>query len=208
MPVKDGDIVYWLNNSLYLNITNRCSNKCYFCFRHFWDGIAGFRLKLNSEPSAKQIIRELENHVSRKMWNDIVFCGFGEPTVRLDCIIEVAKWIRKYYPFLKVKLNTNGHAYLLNPGRNVIGELREAGIDAVSISLNGHDKETYSSVCRPEFEDAYESVIKFIQGAKEAFKEVEVTAVNIPEIDVSRIQDLAQRLNVKFRIRDFIQCIY
>jgi len=96
-----GEIVYWLGDSLYLNITNRCTNKCYFCFRRYWDGIAGFKLKLAQEPSAEQIIECLERHILRRKWKEVVFCGFGEPTIRLDCILEVTRWIKRHYPFFK-----------------------------------------------------------------------------------------------------------
>ncbi|MEM1550726.1 MAG: TatD family nuclease-associated radical SAM protein [Candidatus Bathyarchaeia archaeon] len=203
-----GDIVYWLEDSLYLNITNRCSNKCYFCFRHFWNGIAGFRLKLSNEPSTEKVIEELKKHISRRRWKEIVFCGFGEPTSRLDCLLEVARWIKKYNPFLKIRLNTNGHAILLNPGRDVVGELKSAGVDSVSVSLNGHDEEIYNIVCRPEFKEAYRSVINFIQAVKDADLDVEITAVSLPEINIPRIQDFAGKIGAKFRLREFIPVIY
>lgn len=208
MPKKNEDIVYWLGDSLYLNITNRCSNKCYFCFRHFWNGIAGFRLKLSEEPDAEKVIEELKEHISRKRWREVVFCGFGEPTCRLDCLLKVARWIKKYYPFLKVRLNTNGQALLLNPGRDVVSELKNAGIDAVSVSLNGHDEETYNKVCRPEFKEAYRSVINFIHELKNANIDVEITAVNLPEIDIFRIQDFANKVGAKFRLRELIPLVY
>lgn len=91
-------VVYWLDSSLYLNITNRCSNDCYFCFRNYWRGIGGFNLKLTHEPSADQVIRELLKQIHRKRWNEVVFCGFGEPTARLDCILKVTRWIKEHSP--------------------------------------------------------------------------------------------------------------
>lgn len=202
------DIVYWLNETLYLNITNRCSNNCYFCFRHYLRGIAGFNLKLEREPTVKQIIKQLKRFISTRHWKEIVFCGFGEPTMRLDCILEVTEWIKKYWPYIKVRLNTNGHGYLLNPGRNVAKELKKAGIDAVSVSLNGHERKIYRQICKPSFENAYESVLDFIRRAKQEELEVEITCVRVPEIDVSKIRDLALRLNVKFRVRAYIPCFY
>ncbi|MBS7640742.1 MAG: TatD family nuclease-associated radical SAM protein [Candidatus Bathyarchaeia archaeon] len=208
MLKKNEDIIYWIGDSLYLNITNRCSNKCYFCFRHFWDGIAGFRLKLSEDPDAEKVIEELKEHISKRRWREVVFCGFGEPTFRLDCLLKVTRWVKRYYPFLKVRLNTNGQALLLNPGRDVVGELKAAGIDSVSVSLNGHDEETYNKVCRPEFKEAYRSVIKFIHELKNADIDVEITAVNLPEINVSRIQDFANKVGAKFRLRELLLVIY
>lgn len=202
------DIVYWLGDSLYINITNQCSNRCYFCFRHFWDGIAGFKLKLSREPTVEEIIEELKEHISKRRWSEVVFCGFGEPTFRLDCLLEVTKWIKRYYPFLKVRLNTNGHALLLNPGRDVVAQLKSAGIDVVSVSLNGHDEETYNKVCRPKFREAYKSVIDFIQALKKANMDIEITALNLPEINVSKIRGFAEKMNAKFRLREPIPLIY
>jgi TatD family-associated radical SAM protein len=204
----DQNVVYWLGNSLYLNITNRCSNNCYFCFRHYLRGIAGFHLKLKDEPCPERIIEQIERYMPMRRWKEVVFCGFGEPTMRLDCILEVTRWIKRYHPNMKVRLDTNGHGYLLNPGRDAVKEIREAGINAVSVSLNGHDKKTYQYVCKPSLKDAYKSVLSFIVEAKRANLEVEVTAVRIPEIDISKIQNLASQLGVKFRARDYIPCFY
>ncbi|MEM2442833.1 MAG: TatD family nuclease-associated radical SAM protein [Candidatus Bathyarchaeia archaeon] len=208
MVGENGQIVYWLNDSLYLNITNRCSNRCYFCFRHYWNGIAGFKLKLRNEPSSEEVIEDLRQHVSRRRWKEVVFCGFGEPTIRLNCIIEVTEWIKCYHPYLKVRLNTNGHGLLLNPERDVVAELKKSGVEAVSISLNGHDEDTYNRVCMPVFNDAYKSVLRFIREAKNASLDTEVTVVRIPEVDIKRIQDLASNLGVKFRVRELISCFY
>ncbi|MEM2749467.1 MAG: TatD family nuclease-associated radical SAM protein [Candidatus Bathyarchaeia archaeon] len=202
------NIIYWLGDSLYLNITNRCSNRCYFCFRHYWNGIAGFNLKLREEPDPKRVIEDLKKHISRRRWVEVVFCGFGEPTVRLDCILEVARWIKRHYPGIRIRLDTNGHGLLLNPGRDVVRELKDAGVDAVSVSLNGHDEETYNKVCRPDFKDAYKSILEFIKRAKNESLDVEVTAVRIPEIDILKVHDLAANLGVKFRVREFIPCFY
>jgi len=202
------NIVYWLGDTLYLNITNRCSNKCYFCFRHYWSGIAGFNLKLKEEPEPMRVIEDLKKHMSRRRWSEIVFCGFGEPTIRLDCVLEIAKWIKRHYPSMRIRLDTNGHGFLLNPGRDVVRELKDAGVDAVSVSLNGHDEETYYRVCKPIFKDAYRSVIDFIKRAKDESLDVEVTAVRIPEIDISKIHDLAVNLGTRFRAREFIPCFY
>jgi len=136
----------------------------------------------------------------------LVFCGFGEPTVRLDCILRVTRWV-KGNSNLSVRVDTNGHGYLLNPGREVVKELNAVGVDGVSVSLNGQDKETYNKVCRPVFADAYEAVLGFIQKAKRLLN-VEVTAVRIPEIDIYEIERMASQLEVRFRLREYIPCFY
>jgi len=205
MAKKRPSIVYWLENNLYLNITNRCSNNCYFCLRNFLDGVGGFNLKLEKEPTISEIIAELENVINRRNWREIVFCGFGEPLERLDCVLEVSRWIRKHYgKIVTLRVDTNGQALLLNKGRNVVKELKMAGVDKVSVSLNAHDKETYNQVCRPNFENAFESILEFVKKAKELL-DVEVTVVRIPEVDISKAEQIAKEMGVKFRVREYIQ---
>jgi len=199
-------IVYWLGDNLYLNITNKCSNRCYFCIRNFTDGIAGFKLKLNREPNSKEVIRRLVNHINRKSWREIVFCGFGEPTANFVCLLEVAEWISKYH-MIPIRVNTNGHGYLLNPKRKVIKEMRDAGVSKISVSLNAVDKENYKMICRPTFENAFEETIKFIEKAKKNFK-VEVTAVKVPELNVEKFMKLAESLGIPSRLRNYIQPFY
>ncbi len=88
--------VYWLENKLYLNITNKCSNHCIFCIRNFKKGVANFNLKLDVEPTAATVTSELEQALYGGNWKEIVFCGFGEPTAKLDTLLEVARWIRQH----------------------------------------------------------------------------------------------------------------
>jgi TatD family-associated radical SAM protein len=199
-------IVYWLGNNLYLNITNRCSNDCYFCFRRYKNGVGGFNLKLREEPTPTQTIEELKNIVNKGFWREIVFCGFGEPLARLDHVLEVTRWIKKN-PSMIVRIDTNGQAYLLNKERNVIEELKEARVDRLSISLNAHDEETYNHVCKPKFKDAYKSVLKFIKEAKDKF-DVEITTVTIPEVNIPRIREMARKFGVKFRLREYQPCFW
>jgi len=203
---KSPSIVYWLGNNLYLNTTNRCSNNCYFCIRTFKEGVGDFNLKVNREPSTEEVIRELQNFINLKNWSEIVFCGFGEPLERLDCVLEVCRWIKKYYgKAASIRIDTNGQGTLINKGREVIGELKEAGVDKISVSLNAPDKETYNQVCRPTFNNAFGSVLEFIKRAKEVFH-VEITTVAIPEVDTSKIGEIAKKMGVKFRIREYIPC--
>jgi cyclic pyranopterin phosphate synthase len=202
-PKRDPSIVYWLDNNIYLNITNRCSNSCYFCFRKFKSGIKEFNLKLEKEPTKEEVIEELRKVINRKNWSEVVFCGFGEPLERLDLVLEVTRWLKKHY-WRTVRVDTNGQRYSLNKGRNVVRELKEAGVDKVSVSLNAHDKETYNQICKPVFEDVYENVLDFIKKAKEEGIETEVTAVTIPEVEISKVKELAERMGVKFTVRHYI----
>jgi len=203
---KPPSVVYWLEDNLYLNITNRCPNNCFFCLRKFKSGVGGFNLKLREEPQPEEVLSEIERVINRKSWREIVFCGFGEPLERLDCIIQVAMLIKARHG-IAVRINTNGQGLLLNKGRNVIKELKEAGVDKLSISLLANDKSTYDYICKPTLENAFESVIEFIRKAKSEIN-TEVTAVTIPEVDISKVRELANMLDASFRTRQYIACIW
>lgn len=200
--------VYWLDNKLYLNITNRCSNSCFFCFRNFKRGVGGFNLKLVQEPTLNQINSELAEVLYMHGWDEAVFCGFGEPTERLDILSAAARWVKQHYGRpLRIRVDTNGHGYVLNKGRDVAAELKAAGVDKVSVSLNAGDEETYREICTPTFEGAYEATIDFICRAR-TILEVEATAVRMPEVDLTKAKAVAEGLGVKFRVREYIPCFY
>jgi TatD family-associated radical SAM protein len=200
--------VYWLDDTLYLNITNQCSNTCYFCLKRYRRGVGGFNLKLAKEPTAAEITSELLKVLHMRSWDGLVFCGFGEPTTRLDVLLEVACWVRQHYGRpLQIRLDTNGHGYALNAGRDVAAELKAAGVDRVSVSLNAGDSETYMEICKPAFPDAYEAVLDFICKAKLVLK-VEATAVRLPEVDLAKAQAVADGLGVAFKVREYIPCFY
>ncbi len=204
---SDPSIVYYFKNNIYLNITNRCTNDCYFCFRKFKSGIAGFNLKLKDEPSSDVIIEELKSMLDQRSCAEVVFCGFGEPTIRLGTVLEVAAWI--YRKALKpIRLDTNGHALLLYPERPVASELRDVGVSSVSVSLNAHTKSIYNKVCRPKLPNAFEKTLEFIKCITSLGLDTEITAVAVPEINISKVRALAAELGVKFRARPYYDFIW
>jgi cyclic pyranopterin phosphate synthase len=201
-------IAYWLDNSLYLNITNKCSNDCWFCFRNFKQGVGGFNLKLEREPTTVEVQAELESALPLKRWGEVVFCGFGESTARLDVLLEVARWMRKRGGSTPIRVDTNGHGYALNKGRNVAEELRAAGVNKVSVSLNGHDEASYAENCRPQFEGGFAAVLEFVKKAKKAGLDVEVSAVRMPEVNMEKVGAIAESLGVPLRIMEYIPCFW
>ena len=200
---KKPSIIYWLGNNIYVNITNKCSNSCYFCFRKFKNGIQDFNLKLEKEPTAEEVMGELRKIINKRNWSEVVFCGFGEPLERLDIVLEVTKRVKKKY-WKPVRINTNGQGCLLNKGRDVVRELKETGVDKVNVSLNAHNKKIYNQICKPVFEDAYENVIEFIKKVKEKGLEIEATSVSIPEIKISKVKEIAKQIGVKFSVREYV----
>ena len=150
---------------------------------------------------------ELEVTVQRKTWKEFVFCGFGEPTERLDLLLELTRWIKKRRGYILIRVNTNGHGYLLNAGRDVATELKVAGVDKVSVSLNADNEETYNEICKPSSKDAFASVLEFVKKAMQVL-DVEVTAVTTPEVELRKVEALTNQLGVKFRLRQFIPCFW
>jgi len=131
-------------------------------------------------------------------FDEIVFCGFGEPLMRLEEVVGVAKALKK--KGLRIRINTNGHANLI-AGSKVVEKFRGI-IDAVSISLNAQDWETYNKLCKPRFgKETYQAVIDFIKDCKEVIPSVTVTAVDMQGVDMERCKAIAEELGVSFRAR-------
>lgn len=190
-------ITYAIRDSFYLNITNRCTCKCYFCVTHFTDYVKGHNLRLDNEPSAEKIIAAIPPDVHAR-YKEVVFCGYGEPTLRLEVIKEVCRYLKK--KDMIVRINTNGHGNLI-AGRPVAAELKGL-VDNVSVSLNALDAQEYQRVCQSQFgESGFDRVVEFIRDAKEHLPYVEVTTVARPGLDIRPYQEFARKLGVDFRAR-------
>lgn len=195
---ESSKIAYEIRDSLYLNITNRCTNNCYFCVRAQTAFVKGHNLKLDREPTVDEILKSIEKEP--KKYKEIVFCGYGEPTSRLDVVKTVAKYAKEHGA--KVRLVTNGHGDLIN-GRPVANEL--AGlVDRVSVSLNTSAEEQYESICKPEFgAQTYKAVVAFIKDCVKNNIETEVTCLNLPEVDINGCESAARKLGASFRMRTY-----
>lgn len=188
---------YTLKGNLYINLTNECTNDCDFCIRNISDGIGGNKLWLESEPDTKEIIEAVGNPEG---YREVVFCGYGEPLMRLEQVLEVSRYLKKNFN-TRIRLNTNGQANLVY-GRDII-PLLEGLIDAVSVSLNAKNAEDYQRLCSPQYgEEAYYTVLDFIKECKEYIPEVTITVVNvIPEEDIRKCSAIAEELGVQFKVR-------
>ncbi len=192
-----GQITYPIRNSLYLNITNRCTAACTFCVRYTTDFVKGHNLRLAGEPTAEAVINEIGDP---KRYAEIVFCGYGEPLLRLDVVKAVSAEVKRQGG--KVRIDTNGHANLIHK-RNVLPEL--AGlVDAVSVSLNAQNSEIYEKLTQPKFGSiTYETVKEFIREAKKYIPEVTATVVSAPGVDIEACRKIAEELGAKFRVREY-----
>lgn len=191
-------INYEIDGKLYINLTNRCSNRCTFCVRDKPDDFE-FDLWLEREPAAEEVIREIG---TAEKYGEIVFCGFGEPTERLPELLEIARYLKTLNK--KVRLNTNGQADLIWH-RRTAPELTGL-IDAVSISLNAGDRENYEKRCLPEFgAGAYDAVLAYARDCVRCVPEVTLTVVDIlTPNELSRCAAAATEIGASFRVRKLI----
>lgn len=193
------DIIYRLGDSLYLNLTNRCTNQCEFCVRQYKDGIAGYNLRLDKEPTAKKVIAEIENPED---YEEIVFCGYGEPLIRLEAVIEIADWLQEFD--VAVRINTNGQANLIHQ-RNIVPEL-EGLIDTISISLNAKNAKKYKQLCNPEFGlDTFPAILDFIEECKGIIPNVVLSVVKYPTTSIYECRKIAENFGVEFKVRQYGQ---
>lgn len=190
-------IAYKIRNSLYLNITNRCSNRCTFCAKFTDFFVKGHFLKLDHEPSANEVMAAIGDPTG---YDEIVFCGYGEPLLRLDLVREVAGRLKKMG--CRIRINTDGQANLVH-GRNILPEL--AGlVDTISVSLNAADPETYNRLCVTPFgESGFTGVCEFLVEAKKHIPTVVASAVTVPGLDIEAVRRLAESLGVIFREREY-----
>ncbi|MDD5491214.1 MAG: TatD family nuclease-associated radical SAM protein [bacterium] len=191
-------IVYQIGHSLYLNITNRCTNQCSFCVRFKTDSIQGYNLSLDQEPSVKELLEAIGDPTR---FHEIVFCGYGEPLVRLPEVIAVSKVLKEQK--IPVRVNTNGHGNLIHR-RNIVPEIAPY-VSTISISLNAENEEVYNQVCGPSFgPGTYQKVKEFIIACKPLIPQVIVTAVALPQVDIKAIQRIVeQELGVRFKLRHY-----
>jgi TatD DNase family protein len=191
---SEGKIAYQIRDSLYLNVTNRCTNACGFCIRSYSDFVKGHHLRLSGEPGFAEVVASIGDP---RAFGEVVFCGYGEPLIRLDLVKEVAGWIKARRG--RVRVNTNGQGNLIH-GRNILPELNGL-VDAYSISLNTENEEKYMSICKPAFgPGTYGAVIDFIREARK-HASVSLTVLNLPEVDLERCRQIAEELQVGFRMR-------
>jgi len=194
--------VYRAKGNIYLNITNRCSSDCVFCLAKFTDTVFGCNLKLDVEPEPADLLRDLELAFLDGPACEVVFVGLGEPTMRLDVVLEVVEWCRLRR--IRTRLVTNGHGQLINPDREVAHELAHMGLNAVSVSLVAHNSEVYNQLCRPIFSKAYREVIRFAEQCLGEGIETELTVIDLPEVDIESCRNIAEKIGAGFRVRPLI----
>lgn len=197
-------ILYTIDKSLYVNVTNACPCNCTFCVRLEHNSIGECdNLWLEHEPTLEEIIEAFKKQ-NLEAYDQVVFCGYGEPLVRLDIVLEVCKWI-KAHSNRPIRINTNGLANLIH--QREIAYLLEGAVDAISISLNAPNKERYLEIARPCFRiDSFESLIQFAQACKKVIPRVTFSVVDVlSHEEIEACQRLATDMNISLRVRERIK---
>jgi TatD DNase family protein len=203
LPVNlpSSKLAYTIRDSVYLNVTGSCTNACTFCRRNADPVVKGHDLRLTRDPEPAEMLSALEAEGWRDR-SEVVFCGYGEPTIRLPELLEVASRIKELKPSMKLRLNTNGLANLYHR-RNIVPELTYS-IDTVSISLNAPDAETFEKLCRPGIgPDPYGSLLDFSRKCVEAGLDVVLTVVAHPDVDIKACRKIAENMSARFRVREY-----
>ncbi|DAB11985.1 TPA: radical SAM protein [Candidatus Gastranaerophilales bacterium HUM_16] len=202
-------LVYSINNeehpeTVYVNLTNSCTNSCIFCLRNQKDDVCGAEMWHDDNYTLEDIIEQFNKFLPYV--KTTVFCGYGEPFLRREMMKEFCKYLRKNYPKIKIRVNTNGHANAIYK-TNVAEEFKGL-IDAVSVSLNASCEKDYDEICKPKIKNAYEEVKKFIKACSDAGIEVTASVVTgfdkIHYVNVEECEKIASSLGAKFRNREFI----
>ncbi len=201
---RSNTFAYRVNNGIYINLTNRCTNDCTFCLRNNGDTAYGSdSLWLEREPTPLEIIEAI-NGIFFEECDGFVFCGYGEPTCRLNVLIETAKILKSNYD-LPIRLNTNGQSDLIN-GFSTSERLKGL-IDSVSISLNSANADDYDVLCRPVFgKKAYDSMFDFGKSCVGIIPDVIFSVVEetLTEEDIEKCRKKVDSIGAKIRVRKFI----
>ena len=196
-------ITYPVHNGIYVNMTNRCPCACTFCLRHLSDHVEGSdSLWLDREPTVKEVCDSIDTWDLTK-YSEIVFCGYGEPTMRLDDLLKVAAYI-KSKSNIPLRINTNGLADLI-AGEKVAHKL-EGLIDTVSVSLNATNKEDYFKLVRPKFGiDSYDAMLSFTKECTKYVPNVIMTVVDevTSKEEQEKCREICESIGAKLRVRPY-----
>jgi len=196
-------ITYPVKKGLYINMTNRCPCSCTFCLRQHGDSVYGSDpLWLEREPSVKEVTDSIDSWNSNA-FDEIVFCGYGEPTERLDDLLLVAKHIKDNYD-IKIRINTNGLSDLIHNKKTA--PMLKGLIDTVSISLNATNAEDYNKVVRPKFGIiSYEAMKSFTKDCTNYVPNVIMTVVDVVtgKEEQNLAKEICDSLGATLRIRPY-----
>lgn len=188
---------YVISNNLYINLTNKCTNACVFCVRNK-DTYEGYQLWLDAEPTVADVIQSAGDVTK---FDEIVFCGYGEPTYKMDELVQLGKHFKSLGKFIRI--NTNGHGNKIN-NKNIAPMLADA-VDLVSISLNQSDREKYQAICNSTYGEAgFDILLDFAKDCKQTGVDVQLSIVDVDGVDVHACQRVADENGIKLKVRPYI----
>lgn len=203
--MKSNTYAYRVENGIYINLTNQCTNACAFCIRNNGDGAYGSdSLWLEKEPNALEVL-EAVKAIFFAECKEFVFCGYGEPLMKAEVLLESAKLLKEAFPGISVRINTNGHGNLIC-GKDITPEF--AGlIDCVSVSLNTSSAAEYTQLCKPVYgAKAYDALLSFAMECKKYVPKVQFSVVGdyLNKFQLAMCQATADRCGVVLRVRTYI----
>lgn len=192
--------LYELKGKVYLNITNRCSNRCEFCIRTNSDSLVGYDMRLSKEPEFADMKAAIDAY--KKPFTEAVFCGYGEPTYNMETLTGTGAYLKSIGK--TVRLNTNGQGRLIND-RDIVPELVGC-VDEVSVSLNESERGAYQNLCHPKFGMfTHDEILDFAAGCKSAGLNVRFTVVDtIPNESIRRCRKIAAQIGVPLLVRGYV----
>ncbi len=196
-------ILYKVHNNLYVNLTNRCPCACTFCLRQNMDTVSEVddrSLWLEHEPTYEEILEDFKNYDMTE-FNEVVFCGYGEPTERLDMLLKVAAYVKETFGN-KIRVNTNGMADLIW-GKDTTPDF-EGLVDTVSISLNTPNPEKYHELVRCKFGmKSFDAMLSFAKNVRKYVPNVVMTTVDttLTKEEEEQCREICGELGVTYRIR-------
>ena len=193
---RRADVVYRYGDSLYVNVTSKCQNSCVFCIRNTEDGIADYNLRYIQDPPDELVLSTIREFPIEK-FKELVFCGFGEPTLRSQLIMKASAAARARG--VRTRLNTNGLCTFFMSDDRVLELL--GSFDSVSISLNASGAREYNRICPSEVENSWEHLMRFIRLAGRSHIETQLSAVKNSGADIQRVTALAKRLQMPLKVR-------
>lgn len=189
-------------NKIYINLTNRCSCSCTFCLRSLKEFNEHNSLWLKEEPTVEEVKEEFMKYD----WSsvaEIIFCGFGEPTMRLKDLTEIAAWLKSVHPDIPIRVNTNGLADLVF--EKPTAEMWKGIVDTVSISLNSSDAQKYVDVTRNHFGlKSYQAMLDYAKDCQKYVSHVVMTVVDIiGKEEVAACQKVCDENGLFLRVRPY-----
>ena len=193
--------VYKVDDNLYINLTNRCSNRCEFCVRYYDKPVYG-DLWIGHEPTAQEVIDILDKCYNLSDYREIVFCGFGEPTYRFDAIEKISEYIHS--KGARTRINTNGQANEIL-GEDITERIVKC-IDTINVSLNATDAEKYDKICHSQYGlRAVDIMLDFAKKCVEHGGNVVLSIVDcVGEEEIAKAKKIAEKIGAKLRVRELL----